>query len=62
MSKADTRTLDGTSALITGAAKRIGAVITERLHEAGVSVAIHYRSSAADAKELCSRLQWTSRC
>jgi len=56
MSKADTRTLDGTCALITGAAKRIGAVITERLHEAGVSVAIHYRSSAADAKELCSRL------
>ena len=56
MSKADTRTLDGTCALITGAAKRIGAVITERLHEAGVRVAIHYRSSAADAKELCSRL------
>ncbi len=56
MSKADTRTLDGTCALITGAAKRIGAVITERLHEAGVSVAIHYRSSAVDAKELCSRL------
>ncbi|MEE8345189.1 MAG: pteridine reductase [Woeseiaceae bacterium] len=56
MSKADTRTLEGTCALITGAAKRIGAVITERLHEAGVSVAIHYRSSAADAKELCSRL------
>jgi len=56
MSKADSRTLDGTCALITGAAKRIGAVITERLHEAGVRVAIHYRSSAADAKELCSRL------
>ncbi len=56
MSKAKTRTLDGKRALITGAARRIGATITERLHEAGVSVAIHYRSSDADAKELCNRL------
>lgn len=56
MTQADTRTLDRKCALITGAAKRIGAAITERLHEAGASVAIHYRSSTADAKELCSRL------
>ncbi len=56
MSKADTRTLDVKRALITGAGKRIGAAVTERLHEAGCSVAIHYRSSAAGAKELCHRL------
>ena len=56
MSNAETRTLDGKRALITGAARRIGAKITERLHEAGVNVAIHYRSSDADAKELCNRL------
>jgi pteridine reductase len=56
MPQADNRTLDGKRALITGAARRIGAAITERLHQAGVSVAIHYRSSDADAKELCSRL------
>ena len=50
------RTLDGKRALITGAARRIGATTTERLHEAGASVAIHYRSSDAGAKELCNRL------
>ncbi len=56
MSNGKNRTLDGKRALITGAARRIGAAITERLHEAGVSVAIHYRSSDAGAKELCNRL------
>jgi len=56
MSHAETPTLAGKRALITGAARRIGAAITERLHKAGVRVAIHYRSSAADAKELCNRL------
>lgn len=56
MSKTESRTLDGKRALITGAGRRIGAAITRRLHEAGVSVAIHYRSSAVDAKELCRLL------
>jgi pteridine reductase len=56
MAKVDTQTFDGKCALITGAAKRIGAAITERLHQAGASVAIHYRNSATNAKELCSRL------
>jgi len=56
MPETDTRTLDGKRALITGAGKRIGAAITERLHKAGCSLAIHYRSSTADAKELCNRL------
>jgi len=50
------RNLDGKRALITGAARRIGATTTERLHEAGASVAIHYRSSDAGAKELRNRL------
>ncbi|MFQ5548487.1 MAG: pteridine reductase [Woeseia sp.] len=56
MPDADTRSLDGKYALITGAARRIGAAIAARLHRAGANVAIHYRSSAGDAKELCSRL------
>jgi pteridine reductase len=56
MAKVDTQAFDGKCALITGAAKRIGAAITKRLHQAGVSVAIHYRNSATNAKELCSRL------
>jgi pteridine reductase len=56
MSRTEPRTLEGKRALITGAARRIGAAIAERLHGAGASVAVHYRSSDADAKELCNRL------
>lgn len=36
-------------ALVTGAAKRIGAAIAARLHECGAAVAIHYRGSGDDA-------------
>jgi pteridine reductase len=49
-------TLDGRWALVTGAAKRIGAVIAETLHDAGANVAIHYHRSAADADALAARL------
>lgn len=57
MTQADRRaTLDGRWALVTGAAKRIGAVIAETLHEAGANVAIHYHRSAADANALAARL------
>jgi pteridine reductase len=43
-------------ALITGAAKRIGAGIADRLHRAGLNVVIHYHHSAAEARELTDRL------
>ncbi len=46
----------GKVALITGAARRIGATIATRLHAAGASVAIHYRGSAAEAEELAAAL------
>ena len=49
-------TLDGRSALVTGAAKRIGAVIARTLHGAGANVAIHYNRSAADADQLAAEL------
>jgi pteridine reductase len=49
-------TLDGRWALVTGAAKRIGAVITRTLHEAGANVAIHYNRSAAEADALAAEL------
>ncbi len=49
-------TLDGRWALVTGAAKRIGAVIARTLHEAGANVAIHYNRSAADADALAEEL------
>jgi pteridine reductase len=61
MSRTENRTLEGKRALITGAARRIGAAITERLHEAGVDVAIHYRSSGAKAKELSEVLNQSRR-
>lgn len=48
--------LNGKVALITGGAKRIGACITETLHGAGMTVVIHYRSSAETAKQLQHKL------
>ncbi|HEY9181634.1 MAG TPA: pteridine reductase [Gammaproteobacteria bacterium] len=48
--------MNGRWALVTGAAKRIGAVIARTLHEAGANVAIHYNRSAADAEQLAGEL------
>ena len=41
--------------LITGAARRIGAVTAELFHNAGYTVIIHYNRSAADADRLCEK-------
>lgn len=46
----------GQWALVTGAAKRIGAVIATTLHDAGFNVVIHYFSSAAPAESLVAEL------
>ncbi|WP_129740586.1 SDR family oxidoreductase [Alteromonas sp. 76-1] len=43
-------------ALITGAAKRIGATMAKTLHSAGYRVIIHYGHSAEDAKALVNSL------
>jgi pteridine reductase len=51
--------LDGRWALVTGAAKRIGAVVASTLHAAGANVAIHYNRSASEADELASGLNRT---
>jgi pteridine reductase len=48
--------LAGHAVLVTGAARRIGAVIAAAFHAAGARVAIHYRSSKADADALVVRL------
>ena len=40
------------AAVVTGAAKRVGAAIARRLHAAGANVVLHYRSSDADAVQL----------
>lgn len=44
--------LQNQCALITGAARRIGASIASRLHAEGARVAIHFRESAQAAQEL----------
>ncbi len=49
--------LDDKWILITGAARRIGAVVADTLHAAGANIAIHYRGSADDARSLQSRLE-----
>ncbi len=43
-------------ALVTGAARRIGAVIARTLHASGMRVVLHYRSSSRDARSLCHEL------
>jgi len=47
---------DAPVALITGAAKRVGAAITEQLHALGWCVLVHCHHSEADAESLCQRL------
>ena len=48
--------LQGRWALVTGAARRIGAAIAVGLHEAGAGVVIHYFNSAESADGLAARL------
>ena len=48
--------LNGKWALITGAARRVGAGITRTLHDAGAGVAIHYRDSSRPANALAAEL------
>ena len=48
--------LEGRWALVTGAARRIGAAIAEALHQAGAGVVIHYFNSAESADALADRL------
>jgi len=48
--------LSGRCALITGAAKRLGAGIARALHAEGANIVIHYRGSATQARELADAL------
>jgi pteridine reductase len=53
---APTAPLAGKAALVTGAARRVGAAISRALHSAGASVVLHYRSSADEAVALARDL------
>jgi pteridine reductase len=44
-------------ALITGGARRVGAVIARTLHAQGYDLAIHYRHSAKEAQALAAELE-----
>jgi pteridine reductase len=44
------------TALITGAAKRIGAAIAEHLHQNGMNIIIHYNTSEEEALQLADKL------
>ncbi len=56
MTGSEQQKLSGRWALVTGAAKRIGAVVATTLHEAGANVVIHYHRSAAEAEQLAAEL------
>ena len=44
------QSLSGKTVLITGGARRVGAAIARKLHEAGANLVVHYRNSAAEAR------------
>ena len=46
-------------ALVTGAARRIGAAIASHLHAGGYDVIVHYRSSSQEATDLVDALNRT---
>jgi pteridine reductase len=53
---APSNVLAGKTALVTGAARRVGATIVRVLHGAGANVLVHYHSSAEDAARLVAEL------
>ena len=48
--------IDGKVVLITGGARRVGAAVVRTLHAAGARIAVHYRSSVAEAQDLAHEL------
>ena len=53
----ESTTLAGKTALVTGAAKRIGRAAALALASEGVSVVVHYRSSGKEAEQVASTIR-----
>lgn len=51
-----TETLDRPVVLVTGGAKRVGAMIARTLHQRGANIALHYRRSRDEAEALAAEL------
>ncbi len=49
--------LEGKTALVTGGAKRLGRAVVLALAEGGANVLVHYRSSSAEAAEVCAEAE-----
>ena len=47
----------GKTALVTGAAKRVGRAIALELHAAGANLVVHYREAAFDAQALVELIE-----
>src|SRR5215472_9477256 len=56
MAMKDNSKLAGRTALVTGAAKRLGAAITRTLHAEGMNLLLHYNKSEAEAAALAKEM------
>jgi pteridine reductase len=50
------RPLEGRAALVTGGAVRVGRAISRAMAAAGADVAVHFRSSGAEARSVCDEI------